>query len=68
MKNRDIYVHDPSTHELLNNGVAEVKDTGSAEELTTLHYELSTFVCDGQYEKGMLRILESYLRNLDNPE
>jgi hypothetical protein len=68
MKNRDIYVHDPCTHELLNNGVAEVKDTGTAEELKTLHYELSTFVCDGQYEKGLLRMLESYLRNLDQPE
>lgn len=68
MTNREIYVHDPSTHELLNNGVAVVKDTASAEELRTLHYELSTFVCDGQYEKGLLRILESYLRNLDKPE
>src|SRR5690554_3134443 len=68
MKNREIYVHDPNTHELLNNGVAVVKDTASAEELRTLHYELSTFVCDGQYEKGLLRILDSYLRNLDKPE
>lgn len=68
MKNREIYVHDPYTNELLNNGVAVVKDTASAEELRTLQYELSTFVCDGQYEKGLLRILESYLRNLDKPE
>ena len=68
MKNREIYVHDPSARDLLNNGVAEVKDTGSAEELQTLHYELSTFVCEGQYEKGMQRILDSYLRNLDKPE
>lgn len=68
MKNREIYVHDPNTHELLNNGVAVVKDTASADELRTLRYELSTFVCDGQYEKGLLRILDSYLRNLDKPE
>lgn len=68
MKNREIYVHDPAAHELLNNGVAEVKDTGSEEELRTLHYELSTFVCEGQYAKGLQRILDSYLRNLDRPE
>lgn len=68
MKNREIYVHDPSSHELLNNGVAVVKDMASDAELRTLRYELSTFVCDGQYEKGLQLILESYLRNLDQPE
>jgi hypothetical protein len=68
MTNREIYVNDPCAHDLLNNGVAEVKDTGSAEELRTLHYELSTFVCEGQYEKGLQRILGSYLTNLERPE
>ncbi|GAB4217557.1 MAG: BREX system P-loop protein BrxC [Synechococcales cyanobacterium] len=68
MKNREIYVKDPGQRELLNNGVAEVKDTGTPEELRTLRYELETFVCDGQYAKGLQRILETYLRNLKNPE
>jgi hypothetical protein len=60
MKKRDVFVQDPCAQELLNNGVAEVKDTGTAEELQILRYELSTFVCDGQYEAGLRRILESY--------
>jgi hypothetical protein len=68
MRNGEIYVNDPREQELLNNGVAEVKDTGSAEEMRTLHYELRTFVCEGQYEKGLQRILDSYLRHLDQPE
>lgn len=68
MTNREIYVNDPCAHDLLNNGVAEVKDTGSAEELRTLRYELSTFVCEGQYEKGLQRILGNFLANLDQPE
>ncbi len=68
MKNREIYVKDPAQRELLNNGVAEVKDTGTEEELRTLRYELETFVCEGQYTKGLRRILDTYLHNLHNPE
>ncbi|NJL99823.1 MAG: BREX system P-loop protein BrxC [Synechococcaceae cyanobacterium SM2_3_2] len=67
MKNREIYVKDPAQRELLNNGVAEVKDTGTVEELRTLRYELETFVCEGQYTTGLRRILDSYLHNLRNP-
>lgn len=68
MKNREIYAKDPGQQELLNNGVAEVKDTGTIEERRTLRYELETFVCDGQYSKGLRRILETYLSNLKKPE
>ena len=68
MKNREVYVKNPLHQELLNNGVAEVKETGTPEELCTLRYELETFVCEGQYAKGLQRILDAYLRNLKNPE
>lgn len=68
MKNREIYAKDPGQQELLNNGVAEVKDTGTIEERRTLRYELETFVCAGEYSKGLRRILETYLNNLKNPE
>ena len=37
-------------------------------ELETLRYEITNFVCDGQYAKGLERILRSYLSNLDKPE
>ncbi len=68
MKNREVYVKDPFQQELLNNGVAEVKETGTPEEIRTLRYELETFVCEGQYATGLQRILDAYLRNLKNPE
>ncbi len=68
MKNRDLFLKDPVKSELLNNGVAEVRDIRSAEELKTLRYELETFVCEGQYARGLSRILESYVKNLDKPE
>ena len=64
MQNREIYLNDPLENELANNGVAEVKDDQSQESLTTLRYELNTFVCDGAYAAGMDKILSTYIRNV----
>src|SRR5690554_1450139 len=64
MLNRDIYLLDPQQNRLANNGVAEVEDDQSSQALKTLRYELQTFVCDGEYEKGLEKILATYLRNL----
>jgi len=33
-----------------------------------LRYELTTFVCEGEFAKGLDRILSAYLRNLAKPE
>src|SRR5664280_1314510 len=60
MNNREIYLKDPSTHELINKGVVNVNDDKQA----VLRYELETFVCEGQYEKALQHILETYLGNL----
>ena len=68
MLNREIYVQDPKEFQLLNNGVAKVRDADSAEELQTLRFELKTFICEGQYEQGLIRLLRSYLDNLNQPE
>ena len=65
MNNRDIYQKDPATHKLVNEGVASVNDEKTSRELAVLRYEVETFVCDGQYEKGMSHILETYLKNID---
>ena len=64
MLNRDLYLKDPTTRTLVNEGVASVND----ENLSVLRYELETFVCDGQYEKGMAHILETYLKNLGHAQ
>jgi len=68
MKNREIFTKDPTENRLLNDGVAEVTDGRSDAEMRTLRYEIVTFVCDGEYAKGMRRILDTYLRNLDQPQ
>lgn len=66
MKNRDLYRQDPLTNDLLNNGVAAV--TGNDEDTRVLQYELRTFVCEGEYAKGLSLILTSYLGNVEKPE
>ena len=58
MKNRDIYFKDPTTFQILNQGVAKVSeisqdsDEERARRVQTLRFELETFVCDGEYAKA----------------
>ena len=48
MKNRSVYLKDPATRKLVNEGVASVNDDKTRKALEVLRYELETFVCDGQ--------------------
>lgn len=66
MKNRQLFQHDPAVSKLLNDGVAAVREAASDKEIETLRYELEHFVCEGQYEDGLIRILESYLGNVNS--
>lgn len=68
MLNRDLYQVDPTTRKLANEGVASVNDEKTSQALEVLRYELETFVCDGQYEKGMAHILETYLKNVEQAQ
>jgi hypothetical protein len=66
MLNRDIYVKAPEQNRLINNGVAEVSEDHSDAAVKTLRFELESFVCDGQYEKGLETILSTFLHHLDS--
>jgi len=70
MKNREVFLKDPldPKNHLVNQGVAEVVDPRTEQELRTLRYELETFVCEGQYARGIERILNAYLTHLDREE
>ena len=68
MINRDIYQTDPATRKLVNEGVASVNDERTSQALEVLRWELESFVCEGQYEKGMSHILETYLKNIDQAQ
>ena len=64
MLNRSVYQMDPSHRKLVNEGVANVNDGTTDVARQVLRYELETFVCDGQYGKGMDHMLRTYLDNL----
>ena len=67
--NRELYFRDPTTLELLNNGVSKVSEIGHDEgQIKTLRFELQNFVCDGEYALGMERILKAYLGGLSKAE
>lgn len=68
MLNRNVYAKDPGQHEIKNKGVAAVSDGTTPEELSTLRFELETFVCEGEYERGLKLILSEFLRNLNHSE
>jgi len=68
MKNRELYVKDPGAMRLLNNGVAEVAEVDTEALRQTLRFELETFVCKGEYHRGLVRIMESFLGSLGQPE
>lgn len=67
MRNQDIYLNDPA-RKLVNQGVVRVNDDATQDALDVLRYELETFVCEGQYEKGLRLILETYLDNIEEKE
>lgn len=69
MINRELYFRDPTTLDLLNNGVSKVSEIGHDEgQIKTLRFELQNFVCDGEYAYGLERILKGYLAGLGKTE
>ena len=60
MKTRELFVKDPLSWRLLNEGVS----SNNSLDLDTLRYELQTFVCSGEYHQGLSRILQNYLDSL----
>ncbi|MDO8502509.1 MAG: BREX system P-loop protein BrxC [Gemmatimonadaceae bacterium] len=61
---KDTLQRDPSTHPLVNQGQARITDRSDDRTWDELRAELSTFVCEGQYQEGLQRILSSFLSNL----
>src|SRR5258708_4860541 len=64
LQNRDIFLEDPTTYTIPNNGVAQVINPSAPEEWNVLHYELSHFVCEGEYQRGLQLILTTYLAHI----
>jgi hypothetical protein len=65
MKNKDIFTLNPDDNNLFNKGVVEINTAKDAKGLSVIRHEIKTFVCEGEYQKGIYRILDSYLKNID---
>ena len=68
MQNRAVFAQDPTTFSIPNDGVTVVADPQSPGEWDVLRYELSSFVCDGEYREGLHRILATYMAHLGKPK
>lgn len=64
MKNREVFTRDPVGNRIPNGGVAKIGEPATQGEWDVLRYELSSFVCEGEYERGLETVLNTYLGNL----
>ncbi len=64
MKTKELFLKDPLSWTLANEGVSSNNDADEA----TLRYELETFVCEGEYESAFEKILTGYLSRLGSAE
>ena len=69
MKNREVYTRKtPRPTRCSTKASPRSRAASTDPELETLRYELTNFVCDGQYADGLSRILSTYLSHLDKSE
>lgn len=59
--NNDLFVRHPLSFEIPNDGVTNVDRPEDSNQWDVLKYELDSFVCEGEYELGIQRILDSYI-------
>ncbi len=68
MKNRELFLVDPLSFTIPNDGVTSIYNPQTEKEWEVIQYELKSFVCEGEYHRGLERILSSFLGNLGNPK
>jgi len=68
LTNRELFYRDPTDTKIPNDGVAKVVRPETAQQWDVLGWELRSFVCDGQYARGLERILDSFLKNLSQAQ
>jgi hypothetical protein len=66
--NREAFYRDPTQTKIPNDGVAQVVRPVTEQQWDVLRWELHSFVCDGQYARGLEKILDSFLMNLSQEQ
>jgi hypothetical protein len=64
MKNKELFTLNPDQVNLKNEGVAKIRSLNENEDLSIVEYELKTFVCEGEYQEGLRKMLDTYLTYL----
>jgi hypothetical protein len=67
MKNKELFTLNPDENNLVNDGVVEINTAKDDNGLKIIRHELKTFVCEGEYQKGIYRILDTFLKHIDEP-
>ena len=62
--NRELFYRDPTETKIPNDGFAKVGRPETEQQWSVLRWELQSFVCEGEYARGLERILDSFLTNL----
>lgn len=68
MQLKELFSLNPDDNNLLNDGVVEINTNRDEQGLKVIRHEIKTFVCEGEYQKGIFRILDSYLKFFDQPK
>lgn len=68
MKNKELFTLNPDDNNLINDGVVEINTAKDDQGLKIIRHELRTFVCEGEYQRGIYRILDTYLKHIDQPK
>lgn len=66
--NRELFHRDPTETKIPNDGVAKVVRPETEQQWDVLRWELRSFVCDGQYARGLERMLDSFLTNISQAQ
>ncbi|AYQ36585.1 BREX system P-loop protein BrxC [Runella sp. SP2] len=68
MKNKELFSLNPDDNNLMNDGVVEINTAKDDKGQKIIRHELKTFVCEGEYQKGIYRILDTYLKHIEQPK
>jgi len=68
IRNRQLFYRDPTLTKIPNDGVTQVVRPETDQQWEVLRWELQSFVCDGQYARGLERILDSFLSNVNQAQ
>ena len=69
MKNKELFVLNPDENNLINDGVAQLNTSSRDREgQQIIRHEIRTFVCEGEYESGLRRVLQTYLSHFEQPK